>query len=128
LSLGFLITVPFLIMGIVYQRLFFKSYQQTVSGDKIVFRYGVLTMKEKIIPKSKITDVSISQNFFEKNLNIFRIQINTAGSHIRRANFEEHIGGLGGLPRSGMKSEIKFEGEFIGITRPEQIKKLIERK
>lgn len=51
-----------------------------ISPDRVLLRQGLFSKRERSIPTSKITDVSLQQNFFSGMFGIGTLYIQTAGS------------------------------------------------
>ncbi len=51
-----------------------------ISPERVLLRQGLFSKKERSIPTSKITDVSLQQNFFGGLFGIGDLYIQTAGS------------------------------------------------
>ncbi len=51
-----------------------------ISPDRVLLSQGLFNKKERSVPMSKITDVSLQQNFFGGLFGIGNLYIQTAGS------------------------------------------------
>ena len=99
LGFGALILLYFL-----YQILLIKSHTYFISDKYVGAKAGVISHRQREIPFNKITDVTISQNIFERMFGISNLQIQTAS--------------MGGRP----------EISFMGITDAHTPKKIILKK
>ena len=51
-----------------------------ISPDRVLLRQGLFSKRERTVPMSKITDVSLQQNFFSGMFGLGNLFIQTAGS------------------------------------------------
>lgn len=68
--------IPILVYNIFLRR----SYQYTISNKGVKISGGVFKKIDLDLPFSKITNVDISQNIFERMLGIYELHIPTEGS------------------------------------------------
>jgi putative membrane protein len=88
LILGFL---AFIFTAIIIVNLFItviKYFNLTIKKDKksFVLTYGLLNIKNTIINPEKVQIVKLTQNFFQKKLNVNTIEIFQASSEMKRAS------------------------------------------
>ncbi|WP_339886985.1 PH domain-containing protein [uncultured Flavobacterium sp.] len=91
LILGFLI---FIFTAIIVVNLFItviKYFNFTIKKDKksFVLTYGLLNIKNTIINPEKVQIIKLTQNFFQKKLDVNTIEIFQASSDIKRASAKD---------------------------------------
>ena len=75
-----IILALFAVSLIIYNTFLKKFYLYTITNNSVRISGGVFKKVDKEILFSKITDINISQNIFEKLLGIYDLHIQTAGS------------------------------------------------
>ncbi|NHN24203.1 PH domain-containing protein [Flavobacterium jejuense] len=110
LLLGFLIFsfTAIIITNLVITVLKYFNFTIKKDGKSFVLTYGLLNIKNTIINPEKVQIIKITQNFFQKKLNINTIEIFQASSDMKRAS---------------VKDRTKIPG--CNTTEKEQIVKLI---
>jgi len=78
LGLGF---VAFLVLLLIYAILNYLNFKFHVSADDFHLNTGILNKDNTIIPKSKIQNVYIKQNFLQQIINVVSLNIETAGDN-----------------------------------------------
>jgi putative membrane protein len=71
--------------SIILNFLYFKF---KITQSEIYIKTGIIAKKNRVIPLSKVQNISYSQNFLQKLLNIAKIQIETAGDMMSEAVLE----------------------------------------
>jgi len=65
------------IIFFIYHKFYFKKYFYDMNDKYFIIRKGVFSTKEIILPFSKITDVYIDQDIFDKIFNLYDFHIST---------------------------------------------------
>ncbi len=86
-----------LIIVFSYRIILRKTYKYYITTKNVIFEGGFFFKRIKIVPYHKITNVSVSQNIFERMIGLSRINIQTAGTGMR-----------------------KPELQFVGLSNPEK--------
>ena len=69
--IGFFI-LPGLILNYYY-------FDYSITGEEVIIRSGIFSKKERHIKIERIQNISVTQNFVHKILNIAKVQLETAG-------------------------------------------------
>jgi len=69
---------------IIYQWLYFRYYFYDITDKEIIIRKGVVSRNEVIVPFSKIQDVYVDQDFFDRLFGLYDVHLSTAaiGSYL----------------------------------------------
>lgn len=91
LVLGFLV---FIFTAIIIVNLFItviKYFNFTIKKDKksFILSYGLLNIKNTIINPEKVQIIQLTQNFFQKKLDVSMVEIFQASSDIKRATVKD---------------------------------------
>lgn len=82
ISIAFLfLMLPSIILNFIY-------FKFKITPSEIYIKTGIIAKKNRVIPLSKVQNISYSQNFLQKLLNIAKIQIETAGDMVSEAVLE----------------------------------------
>lgn len=87
--------LPYLITGmiilyishVVYLSLLRKTYKYSVTHETVDYESGIFNKTFRNVPHHKITDVTKSQNIFERIFGISTLHIQTAGTSIAEISF-----------------------------------------
>lgn len=77
-----------LIIVFLYHVALRRTYKYHITTERVIFEGGILLRRIKNVPYHKITDVSISQNIFERALGLSKVNIHTAGTGMQKAEIQ----------------------------------------
>jgi len=96
-SIAFLIFLLFLVIyffaQLIYQRFYFKFYFYDITDKEIVLKKGVIARREITLPFSRIQDIYVDQDFWDRIFSLYDVHIATAGSGGESFR-EAHIDGV----------------------------------
>jgi len=72
--------ITFLVLLFLYLIPLLKSHKYYITNKRVFAQAGVASKRERSIMFNKITDVTISQNIFERMFKISKLHIHTAGT------------------------------------------------
>jgi len=104
------------IIFFIYHKQYYKKYFYDMNNDYFIIRKGVFSTKEIILPFSKITDVYIDQDIFDKIFKLYDFHISTPTE--ASAKFA-HVDGLSKEDSEKMKN-IVLE-EIVKKNKPEKL-------
>ena len=73
------IIVP--IVVILYIEIKVRTTEYIIDSKSLTYKYKFLSVQEKKISKKDITDVSMTQDLFQRYFNVGNVHVNTAGSN-----------------------------------------------
>ncbi len=94
--MGTLFSALFLFIGLsvaiyLYQMQYFRNYFYDLVGGELVVRKGVFSTKQTNVPLSKIQDVYLDQDLFDRVFGLWDLHISSASE---TSGFEAHIDGV----------------------------------
>ena len=75
----------FVIIAFVYTYYLRKTYRYYVTSQRVAFEGGIILKKTISVPYNKITNIDMTQNIVEQILKIYSLEIQTAGTGIKKA-------------------------------------------
>jgi uncharacterized membrane protein YdbT with pleckstrin-like domain len=101
LSLGLLVLIFLGLFGL--SKLVVNAYTYTITNQRIIIRYGLITLNQRIIPFSQINDINMQSSILERIFGLGSIYLDTITTNLnnfyrrRSSNIMNNTGRLEGL-------------------------------
>ena len=89
--LTWLVFFVFTVLNIIYNYFYYKLYFYDTDGKNLIIRKGVIAKGEVTLPFSRITDIYVDQDIFDRIFDLHDLHFSTA---TQQSAFKAHIDGL----------------------------------
>ena len=90
-TLTWILLAVFLALDLFANFLYFRSYFYDTDGKNLTIRKGIIAKREITLPYSRITDIYVDQDMFDRIFGLFDLHFSTATA---RSGLTAHIDGL----------------------------------
>lgn len=98
-----ILIVAIFILSILYQWWYYKTYFYDLTDNFVIIKKGPIAPQEVSIPYSRIQDVYVDQDLFDRVFGLYDVHVSSATI---LSGFMAHIDGVGKTSADGLKIEL----------------------